>query len=91
MVIIRPMFGVRYSKQSVKALRKMPVGIAKKIQSIMLEIAKNPAGYQGDWKRLEGSEFWRLRVGGWRAICAVQDDELIVLVLKIAPRGDVYK
>jgi mRNA interferase RelE/StbE len=85
------MFTVRYSKQSAKILLRMPGGIAKKIQSVMLEIARDPAGYRGDWKHLEGSEFWRLRVGGWRAICDVQDDELVVLVLKIAPRGDAYK
>lgn len=85
------MFTVSYSKQSAKTLIRMPGGIAKKIQSLMLEIAKDPAGYRGDWKRLEGSEFWRLRVGGWRAICDVQDDELVVLVLKVAPRGDAYK
>ena len=91
MVIIATMFSVRYSKQSVKTLRKMPGGIARKIQAELLEIAKNPAAYKGDWKPLEGSEFWRLRAGGWRAICDVQDDELVVLVLKIAPRGDVYK
>ena len=85
------MFSVRYSKQSIKVLRKMPGAIAKKIQAAMLGIARNPAIYQGDWKRMEGSEFWRLRIGGWRAICDVQNGELIVLVLKIAPRGDVYK
>jgi len=85
------MFSVRYSKQSAKTLRKMPGGTARKIQSALLEIAKTPAGYQGDWKRMEGTEFWRLRVGGWRAICDVRNNELIVLVLKIAPRGDVYK
>ncbi|HEX5337190.1 MAG TPA: type II toxin-antitoxin system RelE/ParE family toxin [Gallionella sp.] len=85
------MFTVRYSKQSARTLCKMPVGIAKKIQSAMLNIAMNPVAYQGDWKRLEGTEFWRLRVGSWRAICDVQNGELVILVLKIAPRGDVYK
>jgi len=60
-------------------------------QAAMLNIAKNPAVYQGDWKRLEGTDFWRLRVGGWRAVCDVQNGELLILVLKIAPRGDVYK
>lgn len=85
------MFTVRYSKQSAKTLCKMPGGIAKRIQSAMQGVARNPLAYQGDWKRLEGSEFWRLRVGGWRAICDVQDGELVVLVLKIAPRGDAYK
>lgn len=91
MVTICAMYSVRYSKQSAKVLCRMPAGIAKRIQSSMLEIAQNPAAYQGDWKRLEGTEFWRLRVGGWRAVCDVRNGELLILVLKIAPRGDVYK
>ncbi|MCR4298821.1 MAG: hypothetical protein NUV75_08745, partial [Gallionella sp.] len=40
---------------------------------------------------LEETAFWRSRVGEWRAICDVHDGELMVLILKIAPRGDVYK
>ena len=85
------MLTIRYSKQSTKTLCKMPSGIAKKIQAAILIIAKNPTTYQGDWKRLEGTDFWRLRVGGWRAVCDVQNGELVILVLKIASRGDVYK
>lgn len=91
MVIISAMFAVRYSKQAVKTLRKMPGGIAVRMQAEMLCIAGNPAAYQGDWKRLEGSDFWRLRVGSWRAICDVQNGELVILVVKVATRGDVYK
>jgi len=85
------MFAVRYSKQAIKVLRKMPGGIARRIQAAMLSIADNPAEYQGDWKRLEGSDFWRLRAGSWRALCDVQNGELLILVVIIAPRGDVYK
>lgn len=85
------MFTVRYSKQSLKVLRKMPSEVAGKIQTALMNIAKNPAAYHGDWKRLQGTDFWRLRVGGWRAVCDVQNGELLLLVLKIAPRGDVYK
>lgn len=85
------MFTLRYSKQALKILRKMPGGIASKIQAVMVCVAENPAAYQGGWKRLEGTDFWRLRVGSWRAICDVQNGELVILVLKIAPRGDVYK
>jgi mRNA-degrading endonuclease RelE of RelBE toxin-antitoxin system len=35
--------------------------------------------------------FWRLRVRYWRAICHLRAGELILLVIKIAPRGDAYK
>jgi mRNA interferase RelE/StbE len=91
MVIILPMFAVRYSMQSAKALCKMPRKIAVRIQAEMSRIAENPTAYTGDWERLEGTGFWRLRVGGWRAVCDVQNSELLILVLKIASRGDVYK
>ncbi len=49
-------------------------------------VASDPAAYRGDWKPLQGSNFWRLRVGDWRSICEVSDAELVLLVLKIAPK-----
>ena len=85
------MFSVRYSKQAVKTRLKMPKAIGEKIGAELEKIAKNPAKYQGDWKRLQGSSFWRLRVGDWRVICDVVGKELIVYVLKIGARGDIYK
>ncbi len=70
---------------------KMPDGIAGRIQTELDKVAKEPAEYSGDWKKLKGSPFWRLRVGNWRAICEVVKKELIVYVLKIGSRGDIYK
>lgn len=91
MVIIAGTFSVYYGKQAAKALRRMPVGIVNRIQEALLNIAANPATYHGSWKRLEGSEFWRLRAGSWRAVCDLQNGEMIILVLKVAPCGEVYK
>jgi mRNA interferase RelE/StbE len=85
------MFAVRYSKTALKGLTKMPRGIALRIQTELAAIATDPRAYRGDWKPLEGSAYWRLRVGDWRAVCERKDDVLIIHVLKIAPRGDVYK
>jgi mRNA interferase RelE/StbE len=33
----------------------------------------------------------RIRVGDWRVIYVVHDDELLVLVIKIGHRGDIYR
>jgi mRNA interferase RelE/StbE len=85
------MLTLRFSKPALKALLKMPTGIAKKMRAELDVVAANPAAYRGDWKPLQGSDFWRLRVGDWRAICDVRDGELILLGVKIAPRGDAYK
>lgn len=63
----------------------------QRIRRELQVIANGPEAYQGDWKRLQGSPYWRLRVGRYRAICAIEADELVILVLKIGARGDVYK
>ncbi|MDQ6965461.1 MAG: type II toxin-antitoxin system RelE/ParE family toxin [Mariprofundaceae bacterium] len=85
------MYNLTFAKQAVKALEKMPQVRRERMMKELGKIANSPHGYSGDWKPLKGSDYWRLRVGGWRAICLMMDDELVVLVLKIGPRGDVYK
>ncbi|HSY99938.1 MAG TPA: type II toxin-antitoxin system RelE/ParE family toxin [Terriglobales bacterium] len=44
-------------------------------------------------QRLQGtlSEFWKYRVGDYRLICSLEDDRLVVLVLRIGHRREVYK
>ncbi|MDJ0899633.1 MAG: type II toxin-antitoxin system RelE/ParE family toxin [Xenococcus sp. MO_188.B8] len=42
--------------------------------------------------KLKGEEnLYRIRVGDYRVIYNVQDDRLLVLVVKVGHRGDVYR
>ncbi len=41
--------------------------------------------------KLVGSEYWRVRVGDYRVVYDIHDDELIVLVVRIAHRREVYR
>jgi mRNA interferase RelE/StbE len=84
-------YEIRLSKPALKALIRMPRAVAARMRREFDAIALDPQGYRGDWQRLEGLALWRLRVGDWRAICEVRERELVVLVVKIGPRGDVYK
>ncbi|MDD9988761.1 MAG: type II toxin-antitoxin system RelE/ParE family toxin [Spirochaetaceae bacterium] len=36
-------------------------------------------------------EVWRIRVGNWRVCYAIEDDRLVILILTVAQRGDVYE
>lgn len=85
------MLTLRFARSAHKILVRMPQGIASRMLAELKAIAADPAAYRGDWKPLQGSSYWRLRVGDWRAICDVNNGELVLLVLKIAPRGDPYK
>jgi len=45
-------------------------------------------------KALHGSrlgEFWKYRVGQYRLVCRIEDDRLLVLVLRIGHRREIYR
>ncbi|MBU0501569.1 MAG: type II toxin-antitoxin system RelE/ParE family toxin [Gammaproteobacteria bacterium] len=86
------MYRLEYKKKAAKALAKLePIGLRQKIRDELRKVASNPGQYEGDWKELKGTEYHRLRLGGYRAICELVDDKLILWVLDVGARGDIYK
>ena len=48
--------------------------------------------YEGDIVPMKGkSNQFRLRIGEYRAVYSLKDDVLTVNVMKVGPRGDIYK
>ena len=61
-------------------------------QRVRLLTAINRLPNEGDRKLLRGYPgFFRLRVGDYRVIYTVENDKLIVRVINIGNRGDIYK
>lgn len=85
------MYTIHYTKSATKALLKMPAHYSAAIRRELFVLAESPSAYTGDWKKLQGVDAWRLRVGGYRAICEVKEGVLMILVVKVGSRGDVYK
>jgi len=85
------MYTLRYHKHAIKALMKMPREIREKLQKELEAVAQSPFSYQGDFKQLKGREGWRLRLGKYRIICHINNEELLILVLDAGTRGDIYK
>lgn len=69
-----------------KAAQYIALKIAKKIK----ELANNPKGVR-NVKKLTNHPGYRLRIGDWRIIYTVNDNELLVHVINVKTRGDVYK
>jgi mRNA interferase RelE/StbE len=85
------MYRILFTKQADKALRKMPRNTAQLIREKLDQLAQNPYARNPNMVRLQGRPGYRLRVGDWRIIYEVEDDRLIIFVLRIAPRGGVYR
>jgi len=52
--------------------------------------AKDPREY-GKMLRGEKGGLWRYRVGDYRAICKIEEERLVVLVLEIGHRREIYR
>ena len=83
-------YKVVYRKQAARMLVNMPKSIAHRFIAAFDTLATGQA--KGlDIKKLTGRDGYRLRMGGWRALYRMENDQLIIEVVKIGPRGDIYK
>ena len=84
------MYKITFSKQADKALRRMPRNIALTIGKKIKDLSNNPNEMR-NVKKLTNHPGYRLRVGDWRVIYTVNDNELLIHVINIKTRGEVYK
>ncbi len=85
------MYSVIFTKQTVRALRRTPKNIANLIREKIDTIAVDPYARHNNVTKLVGRSGYRLRVRDWRVIYELQDEQLVMLVVKIGPRGKVYE
>ena len=86
------MYRLTYSSQAKQALtRRLPRRDALRIQRALHRLAANPARRDLDIDTLKGRAGYRLRLGASRIIFVRDGETRIIHVLRISPRGDVYK
>lgn len=76
-----------------KSLAKLDKQIAKRLTRFLRERIATAADPRATGKALVGNIFgsyWRYRVGDYRIICDIQDNEICILVIEIGNRKEVY-
>ncbi len=81
-----------FEERALKELKKLGAPAQREILKYLDEriaTRENPARFG---KRLRGdlAGLWRYRVGDYRLICSLREGQMLVLVLKVGHRRDVY-
>ena len=82
-------YKIEIKKSAIKELNSIPQKDIQKIITKIQSLSSNPKP-QGCTK-LTNREDYRIRVGNYRIIYSINDDILIIMVIKIGHRKEIYR
>ena len=82
------------SETAEKQLAKLDRPVAQRIRSFLRErvaVLDDPRSIGDTLKGSELGEFWKYRIGDWRLICKIRDQQILITVLSLGNRREVYR
>jgi len=76
----------RYAQKQILKLDKKVIPL---IKTAIAKLAENPR--PNGYKKLKGEDAYRIRVGDYRIIYEIDNDKIIVTVVSVGHRKEVYK
>jgi mRNA interferase RelE/StbE len=76
----------RYAQKQIMKLDRKAIPL---IKTAIANLADNPRPY--GYKKLKGEDACRIRVGDYRVIYEIDDGKIIVAVVSVGNRKDIYK
>lgn len=83
-------YQIDWRSSARRELRRLPVGVIARIIESVTALGDNPR--PEGCRKLTGSErTFRIRIGKYRVVYEVQDDGLLVLIIRVRHRREAYK
>jgi len=83
-------YTIRYVPSVAKAIGKLDRSTSRRLVNAIGELARDPRP-PGCVQLKGGDGELRIRIGDYRVVYDVKDDELVVLVLRVGHRREVYR
>lgn len=79
-----------FKASAAKELAALPKIEQVRVKEMLTSVIASP---RATGKPLKGDkrDLWRYRMGRYRILCDLQDDRLVVLVVRVAHRKDAYR
>lgn len=85
-----PAYVIEISPKAARELAALPMEIRREIGTVINDLSDNPR--PRGIKRLQGHrDIYRVRVRDYRLLYRIQDSVLIVIVVRVGNRAEVYK
>jgi mRNA interferase RelE/StbE len=82
-------YRIEYDPAALRSLEKLSRDLQRRITSKIESLGNNPRP-PGAIK-MSGQDVYRLRVGNYRVIYAIADELLVVLIVEVGHRRDIYR
>jgi mRNA interferase RelE/StbE len=83
------MYELQYKKKAIRALAKINNPYYTAIIEAIDNLAENPRPF--GYKKLTGRNGYRIRIGTYRVIYDIFENNLIIEIVNIGVRGDIYE
>jgi mRNA interferase RelE/StbE len=83
-------YRVTLAPAAARQLRKLDPQVRRRIQAALELLATEPRPPAAT-QLVGGAGEWRIRTGDYRVIYEIHDDHLVVLVLRVGHRRDIYR
>jgi mRNA interferase RelE/StbE len=83
-------YAVEFLPSAARTLARLDAAVKRRIAAAVDRLAEDPRP-NGAVKLRGNGDVWRTRVGDYRVLYAIEDDRLVVLIIKIGHRRDVYR
>ena len=85
-------WSIKLKAEAAKSINKLDKPVRERIRNFLNTLANQP-NPRASGKALQGqlAGYWRYRVGDYRLICQIQDKELVVLVIELGHRINIYQ
>ncbi|MFM8609583.1 MAG: type II toxin-antitoxin system RelE family toxin [Burkholderiaceae bacterium] len=85
---------IEFDPDALKELRKLDKPVQIRLVGFLRQRISPLADPRSIGEALSGDKlgrYWKYRVGDWRIVCDIQDHRIIVRVLRIGHRREVYR
>ena len=86
------MYKLKFLGKALEDLKRIDRAYQKIIKAKLLILAKNPSALRNNIKRIGGAEdsLYRLRTGSYRVIFKKEEDQLVIIIVRIGHRKEIY-